>query len=255
MGDFESCRRRDVAARVGVGFDGGSPFVVDGAACGVEIGFPTGFDVVAHEGADVFVHDAFPLAADFGCVFGAGGADDLGDFFQAPVDASDPPAAFDVLEAVVDDAGEAHCDGEVSDRVDDGGKEDAHREICRRENPDGGSVRGGHEGSLDGERSRDGDDVGQCGRRFRVKEVIDVAEDTAGSGWDMAGDEVGEWKGMEAVPEVVRLREEFPGEEDGVFGAAVGTIFDDGFFEVDASEEMHVEGLQDDLWISDREQE
>ena len=157
----------------GVGFAGGDEFEVDGAAGGVEVCFPAALFLGAADGAGFFVKDALAFAAELVGVFGAGGGDDLGGFFNAPVQFADAPAALDVFEGGVDDAFDAHLHGELADRVDDGGEDDVGFEVGGREDADGVFVHARHEGALDGEGAGDGDFVGEVAFGVGVEDVVD----------------------------------------------------------------------------------
>lgn len=159
--------------------------------------------------------DPFALAADFVRVFVAGGRDDLAVFVDAPVHAADPPAALDVFEGGVDDARQAHLDGEFADGVDLGGEHDGGGEVCGGEDAYVVFVDCGHEGPLDGEGAGDGDGVGLGGAGCGGEGVVDHAEGGVGGCGEVAGEEVGEGEGVGAAFEAVGFGEEFPVEEGG----------------------------------------
>lgn len=121
---------------------------------------------------------------------------------------------------------------------------DADGEVRWREDAHGGFIACRHEGALDGERTRDGKGVGERGDGIGFKDVVDLAEMVVGGCRDMAGQQVGEGEGVDALVEPVGLGEEFPAEEGGVFRDAGGAVFVNGSFESDTGEEVHFERLE-----------
>lgn len=255
VGNFHACGRGDVAAGFHVGFYSGAPLVIDRAAVGIEIRFPTAFGVIAGQSTNILMHNALAFPANLVCMFRTCSTDYFALFLYTPIQSPNAPAAFDISQVIVDYACEGELNGELADGVNDRGEDDADREVGGREDADGGFVAGGHQGALNGEGPGNRDTVGKGGNCLSVKDIVDAAKDTVRGRRHMSREQVGKGEGMDAVLEVVGFVEEFPIEENGIFGGAGRTVFVDWLSEGDAGQEVHLEGLKGYVGIGDCEEE
>ena len=83
--------------------------------------------------------------------------------------------------------------------------------------------------------------------------VVDESEESVGCGWEMAWEEVGEWKFVFFTCEVGGLGEKSPAEELGGFGNAVRTILLHWSFRGDFGLKDHLKSLDTDFWFVRRE--
>ena len=184
-------RGLDITERVRAEFDRRWELALDKPApFHIEVCFPSLFDLTAADFADIFVQDAFSLSAELRRVFLAGFGDELEGLVDTPVHASDAPAGGDAVLGLGDDAGNAHADGKVAERVDDGGKSDVCNEVGGGKDAGGGLVLVGHKGALDGQGAGDGDVFGEVGYGFGGEDVVDAAKGAVACDWYVAGKEV-----------------------------------------------------------------
>lgn len=180
---------------------------------------------------------------------GAGGADDAGVLVDPPIHLADAPAAVQIPERGVDDAGQAHLDRKGANRMDHRGESNGGRKVGRGEDSDGVLVHARHEGALNAQSPVDGDGLRKGSGGARVEDVLDGAQVAVAAGGQVTGQQVGERKGVGAALEGIGLGQELPGEERGHLAGAFGAILDDRLAVGGSGVEVHGEGLQGDVRV------
>ena len=187
-------------------------------------------------------------------MFWAGWADYFAVLFYLPVHPSNAPAPLDAVQAIVDETGHAHLNGEFADWVDGARHDHLHIEICRREDANGGFV-ATRKGTLDGQGTGDCDCFGHGAHGMALQNVVYVSELAVGGGRQVAWEQVREGERVDAGFVVSGLGEEFPGEKLGVFNLTIEAIFGDGSLVGDSCNQNHFECMELDIRVDDCEEE
>lgn len=123
-----------IAKRLQTNVAGGIELDINLAA--LEVCLPTSLDFLVGNRANIFMKNTLALATNLAHMFGASRGNELLGFLDAPVELAQPPAGLRV-RLVLDNARQAHLNGEIANGVDH--RRELHRssQVCGRENANG----------------------------------------------------------------------------------------------------------------------